>query len=143
MSKQLYQRTDLKHNKAPKNFGELADCSHHAEGYNPLCGDDVQVFLDLKGGVIKALQFTGKGCAVSQASASIMTEALVGLSLEEAQDRYAEFIKMSAGEENNLEGELSAFAGISQFPSRVKCAVLAWKTFSAALKGTEDKISTE
>ena len=143
MKNQLYQQTVLKHFKNPKNFGELDCCTHQAEGFNPLCGDDVKVYLLLEDNKIKKLQFTGKGCAITQASASIMTDALMGLTLEEAQVVYGEFIQMTSGENHELEGELAAFAGINQFPSRIKCATLAWKTFEAALEGTQDKISTE
>ncbi|WDE96777.1 SUF system NifU family Fe-S cluster assembly protein [Lentisphaera profundi] len=143
MSNQLYQQTVLKHNRDPRNFGEIDDCSHHAEGFNPLCGDEVKVFLQVEGDELKDLKFTGKGCAVSQASASIMTEALKGKKLSEVQVQYEDFIKMASGEKLNPSGEIAAFAGISQFPSRVKCAVLAWKTFNAAIAGADNTISTE
>jgi nitrogen fixation protein NifU and related proteins len=140
---QLYQQTVLKHNRDPHNYGEIDPCSHHAEGFNPLCGDEVKVFMQIEDEIVKAIQFTGKGCAVSQASASIMTTALVGKKLEEAKAQFDEFMKMASGEKQDPQGEIAAFAGISQFPSRVKCAVLSWQTFNAALKGADNTISTE
>ncbi len=143
MKNQLYQQTVLKHNRDPRNYGVLGDCSHHAEGFNPLCGDEVKVYMQVENDLVKAIQFTGKGCAVSQASASIMTTALIGKSLDEAMVQFDEFMKMASGEKQDPQGEIAAFAGISQFPSRVKCAVLSWQTFNAALKAVDNTISTE
>ena len=143
MKNQLYQQTVLKHNREPRNYGDLDPCSHHAEGFNPLCGDEVKVYLQVEDDEVKEIKFTGKGCAVSQASASIMTTALVGKKLDEARGQFNDFMKMASGEKQNPEGEIAAFAGISQFPSRVKCAVLSWQTFNAALEGADNTISTE
>ncbi|MDD7985923.1 SUF system NifU family Fe-S cluster assembly protein [Lentisphaera marina] len=143
MKNQLYQQTVLKHNRDPRNYGVIEDCSHHAEGFNPLCGDEVKVYMQVEDDLVKAIQFTGKGCAVSQASASIMTTALIGKSLDEAMAQFDEFMKMASGEKQDPQGEIAAFAGISQFPSRVKCAVLSWQTFNAALKAVDNTISTE
>jgi len=143
VNKQLYQQTVLKHNRDPRNYGELSPCSHHAEGLNPLCGDEVQVYMQVDNNAVSELQFTGKGCAIMMASASIMTESLSGKNLTEADAQYIEFLEMTKGEKTDLEGELGAFSGICQFPSRVKCAELPWKTFKAALDDNHEKVSTE
>ena len=143
MTNQLYQQTVLKHYKNPQNFGELQASTHQAEGINRLCGDDVTIYLLLEGDFIKAIQFTGKGCAISQASASVMTEALTGLSVDQAMTIYGDFLQMTQGGDHAFEGDLAAFSGIKEFPSRIKCVTLAWKTFEAALEGKQETVSTE
>ena len=148
MNRELYQQTILRHNRNPQNYGELEACSHFAEGFNPLCGDEIKVYVKLdESDLISDLTFTGKGCAISQASASIMTEALKGKTLEKALEIYEQFHNMAIGklEESNIKaiGEAGVLSGISQYPARVKCAVLSWHTFKAAAEGQQDKISTE
>jgi nitrogen fixation protein NifU and related proteins len=145
---ELYQQTILRHNRNPQNYGEMEVCSHFAEGFNPLCGDEIKVYVQLdQAGLISDLRFTGKGCAISQASASIMTESLKGKTLEEALEIYDQFHDMAIGKlaENDIDtlGEAGVLSGISQYPARVKCAVLSWHTFKAAAEGQQDKISTE
>ena len=148
MNRELYQQTILRHNRNPQNYGELEPCSHFAEGFNPLCGDEIKVYIQLDDAeIISDLTFTGKGCAISQASASIMTESLKGKALQEALEFYDQFHDMAIGklEEGDVQalGEAGVLSGISQYPARVKCAVLSWHTFKAAAEGQQDKISTE
>jgi len=144
---ELYQETILEHNKNPRNFREIEDASKRALGNNPLCGDALQVFVAMDGDTISDVAFKGSGCAISKASASMMTQAVKGRTSEEAQELFDEFTKMVRGEldeeaqENHL-GRLRIFAGVREFPARVKCASLSWHTLSAALHGDET-ISTE
>jgi nitrogen fixation NifU-like protein len=144
----LYQEVILDHNRRPRNFGPLPAANHQAEGYNPLCGDKVTVFLDVEDGRIRDLAFQGSGCAISTASASLMTEALKGRSVEEARELFHDFHEMvttGAGEGSPELGKLAVFGGVREFPMRVKCATLAWHTLLAALE-EEDKdqpVSTE
>src|SRR6185369_8020713 len=140
----LYQELILDHQKNPHNFGELAGANHHAEGFNPLCGDKIS--LDLKmdeGGVIQDLRFRGSGCAISKASASMMTVALKGKKVVEAEKMFREFHDMVTSKEDGPAakslGKLKVFAGVRQYPARVKCASLAWHTMEAALHD-ENKI---
>ena len=143
----LYQEVILEHNKNPRNFREIEDASKRALGNNPLCGDALQVFVAMDGDTISDVAFKGSGCAISKASASMMTQAVKGRTSEEAQELFDEFTKMVRGEldeeaqENHL-GRLSIFAGVREFPARVKCASLSWHTLYAALHGDES-ISTE
>src|SRR6266513_1133217 len=135
---ELYQQVILDHNKKPRNFRKLEAASHTAEGYNPLCGDQLTVYLNLDDNMVKEVGFEGSGCAISKASASMMTQAVKGKSKEEAENLFREFHSMVIGElneeteENNL-GNLKIFAGVREFPVRVKCATLAWHTLHAAL----------
>ena len=144
---ELYQETILEHNKNPRNFREIEDASKKALGNNPLCGDALQVFVSMDGDTISDVAFKGSGCAISKASASMMTQAVKGRTSEEAEELFGEFTKMVRGEldeeseENNL-GRLKIFAGVREFPARVKCASLSWHTLSAALHG-DDSVSTE
>jgi len=144
---ELYQETILEHNKNPRNFREIEDANKRALGNNPLCGDALQVFVAMDGDMISDVAFKGSGCAISKASASMMTQAVKGRTSEEAQELFDEFTKMVRGEldeeaqENHL-GRLSIFAGVREFPARVKCASLSWHTLYAALHGDES-ISTE
>jgi len=141
----LYQEVILDHNRTPRNFRRLEGASHHAEGYNPLCGDRVTVFLKIDHDRISEITFEGSGCAISKASASLMTDRLKGSSLAEARTLFERFHKMVTTP-TNLEveelGKLSALAGVREFPVRVKCASLAWHTMKAAID-REEKTSTE
>ena len=140
----LYQEVILDNYKSPKNFGDLKEATHAAHGDNPLCGDKVMVFVKMENGTIEDIRFKGSGCAISTASASLMTEAIKGKSKEEANAIYGKFHPMVTGEgkEGDL-GKLEVFSGVSQFPARVKCATLAWHTMRAALEGQKGNVSTE
>lgn len=132
----LYQEIILSHNKRPRNEGVLEPHDHEAEGYNPLCGDRLQVYVR---GAVEAIQFTGEGCAISRASASIMTEAVKGLSGAALQAKIDEVVTLlTAKDEPSVDpfelGELAALLGVRKFPARVKCATLAWHTLAAALE---------
>jgi nitrogen fixation NifU-like protein len=143
----LYQETILEHNKNPRNFREIAEASKKALGNNPLCGDVLQVFIAMDDDTIKDVAFKGSGCAISKASASMMTQAVKGKSSDEVKELFSEFTKMVRGEmdeetEENRLGRLKIFAGVREFPARVKCASLSWHTLNAALQG-EETVSTE
>jgi nitrogen fixation protein NifU and related proteins len=143
----LYQEVILEHSKAPRNYRQPAATNQKAEGFNPLCGDRFTVYLDVEGDSIRDIGFQGSGCAISKASASMMTQAVKGKSKAEAQKLFETFHKLvTTGESNgNREelGKLAVFSGVSEFPVRVKCATLAWHTLHAALEGKQDAISTE
>jgi nitrogen fixation NifU-like protein len=149
---ELYQQVILDHNKKPRNFRKLETANHSAEGFNPLCGDQLTVYLNLEDDSVKEISFEGSGCAISKAAASMMTQAVKGKSKQEAEQLFSEFHGMVTGdidddindeenEEGNL-GNLRVFAGVREFPVRVKCATLAWHTMHAALNNQET-ISTE
>jgi len=144
---ELYQQVILDHNKKPRNFRKLETANHRAEGFNPLCGDHLTVYLDLEDDTVKEVGFEGSGCAISKAAASMMTQAVKGKSKEQAENLFQEFHSMVTGdldektEENSL-GNLKIFAGVREFPVRVKCATLAWHTLHAALN-KEAQVSTE
>jgi len=136
----LYQEVILDHNRRPRNFHALADASHQAEGYNPLCGDRVTLYVKLEGDVISDMAFEGSGCAISKASASLMTDALKGRTLQDARALFVRFHRMvTTPTDQPVEdlGKLSALAGVREFPVRVKCASLAWHTFKAAMEREE------
>ena len=145
----LYQEVILDHNKRPRNFGELQAADHHAEGNNPLCGDRLTVDLKLDSGRIVDVRFRGQGCAISTASASLMTEVVKGKTVEEADELFEKFHDMLTGdpsvpaEASSELGKLVVFAGVREFPIRVKCATLPWHTLRAALRGSEEAVSTE
>ena len=144
----LYQDVILEHSKAPRNFRELAKANHKAEGFNPLCGDHFTIYLDLEGDKIHDVTFQGSGCAISKASASMMTQILKGKTKADAEQLFGRFHDMVTGHEPaNGEpaelGKLTVFSGVSEFPVRVKCATLAWHTLQAALEGKQDAVSTE
>jgi nitrogen fixation NifU-like protein len=144
--RELYQDVILEHSKTPRNFRQLQSANHKAEGYNPLCGDHFTVYLDLEGDSIRDISFEGSGCAISKASASMMTQTLKGKSKEEAAKLFEQFHKLVTGQPNGDRedlGKLAVFAGVSEFPVRVKCATLAWHTLQAALEGKQEKVSTE
>ncbi|MBU0723623.1 MAG: SUF system NifU family Fe-S cluster assembly protein [Alphaproteobacteria bacterium] len=146
----LYQEVILDHGKRPRNFRQIDNASHHAHGHNPLCGDQLVVYLALdEAGVVQDVSFVGKGCAISTASASLMTEILKGKSEAQAKRLFELFHAMCTGEDSpsaeGLEDEmerLEVLSGVREFPSRVKCATLAWHTVTAAMAG-QDQISTE
>ena len=145
----LYQEVILDHNKNPRNFGDLEDANRTAEGYNPLCGDKLELYLKLDGDVIRDVRFEGSGCAISTASASIMTETLKGRTLDEAEALFAGFHELLTGDPSVAAtpdaalGKLAVFSGVREFPVRVKCATLAWHTLQAALAGSGEAVSTE
>lgn len=141
----LYQEVILDHNRRPRNFQKLADATGSAEGFNPLCGDHITVYLKLAGGVIEDLSFQGSGCAISKASASLMTSILKGKTEQEAQTMFAGFhglVTGEAGASSEHLGKLAVFEGVREYPSRVKCASLAWHTLRAALE-KKQKVTTE
>jgi nitrogen fixation NifU-like protein len=140
----LYQEVILDHNRRPRNFGPLPEANHQAEGNNPLCGDRITVYLDLEGDRIRGISFQGAGCAISTASASLMTEALKGRSVEEARSLFHGFHEMvTKGEEGEDLGKLAVFTGVREYPMRVKCATLAWHTLMAALDQKDQPVTTE
>ena len=143
----LYQQVILDHNKKPRNFRKLETANHSAEGFNPLCGDQLTVYLNLENDAVKEITFEGSGCAISKAAASMMTQAVKGKTKQEAEQLFSEFHGMVTGEldeaaaPNNL-GNLKIFSGVREFPVRVKCASLPWHTMHAALNNQE-LVSTE
>jgi nitrogen fixation NifU-like protein len=147
----LYQEVILDHSKKPRNFGKPAHANHTAQGHNPLCGDRVTIYLDLgEDGRVKEVTFEGSGCAISMASASIMTEMLKGKTVDEAKTLFEKFHGVVTGEDENLSGadgvdldRLEALSGVREFPMRVKCATLAWHTFIAAAEDSHEKVVTE
>ncbi len=145
---ELYQEVILDHNRSPRNYRAMADANHKAEGYNPLCGDHVTVFVRLENGVIQDISFQGSGCAISKASASMMTDELKGKNEATAQALFDNVHKMLTGDESDEQvadkvGKLQILSGVCKFPARVKCASLAWHTVNAALKGESQPASTE
>ena len=142
----LYQEVILEHSKKPKNFRVLEAANHKAEGFNPLCGDHFTIYVDVKDGAISDIGFQGSGCAISKASASMMTQMLKGKTEAEAEGIFTKFHDLvtghAAGDGQEL-GKLAVFAGVSEFPLRVKCATLAWHALRAALKGEQEAVSTE
>ena len=146
--RELYQEVIVDHNRNPRNFHENAAATRKIEGYNPLCGDKLTLFLEMDGDVIKDISFVGTGCAISMASASLMTEALKGKTEAQARtifDRFHTLVTQDKGgavDEDQL-GKLAIFAGVREFPTRVKCATLAWHTLQAALEGNKESVTTE
>lgn len=141
----LYQETILDHNKNPRNYGKLDPHSHMKEGYNPLCGDHFFVYLNVEKDRISDIRFEGSGCAISKSSASLMTTLLKGKTLEEAETLYRRFHELVAGASAPTGdiGKMAVFAGVRDFPARVKCASLAWHTFHAAVTNDSQTVSTE
>jgi nitrogen fixation NifU-like protein len=146
---ELYQEVILDHNRSPRNFRAMARANRKAQGYNPLCGDQVTVYLQLEGGIIKDISFQGSGCAISKASASMMTAELKGKSETEARELFENVHSMLTGhanggaQEGKNVGKLAILSGVSKFPARVKCASLAWHTVNSALNAEEEVVSTE
>jgi nitrogen fixation NifU-like protein len=145
--RELYQEVILDHSKNPRNFRVPEGAHRQAKGYNPLCGDRITLFVEVEGGVVKNIGFQGAGCAISTASASMMTEALKGKTEAEAEELFDAFHSLVTGksaqpDEERL-GKLAVFAGVRDYPVRVKCATLAWHTLKAALARQEEAVSTE
>ncbi len=144
---ELYQQVILEHNKKPRNFKELEGYTHFAEGYNPLCGDHLKVYAKINNGKVEDVTFVGDGCAISKASASMMTTSLKGKSVNEAKTMFEQFHNLILGKLNpdkdpNILGKLSIFSGIWHYPARVKCASLAWHTIKGAMENVKT-VSTE
>jgi len=142
----LYQEVILEHAKAPRNYRALIEPTQKAEGHNPLCGDRCSVYLRTNGDVIEEIAFQGVGCAISRASASMMTQALQGKTVSEAEEVLRSFLALVTGQsaaDPARFGKLAVFSGVSAFPVRVKCATLAWHTLEAALHGDREPVSTE
>ena len=145
--RELYQEVILDHNRRPRNFGELEGADRHADGYNQLCGDKLAVYVNLDGDVITDVSFLGSGCAISKASASLMTDAVKGKTLDEAQQLFERFHHMVTESEMPADveslGKLAVLAGVRDYPTRVKCASLAWHTLRAAFDEVHEQVSTE
>ncbi len=146
--RELYQQVILDHNKSPRNFKKLENANQDAEGYNPLCGDKIHIYLNVEDGIVKDISFIGSGCAISKASASLMSTIIKGKSKEEAGIIFEKFHDLVTGKltgEAEIEelGKLAVFAGVRDFPARVKCASLAWHTMMTALQGKDEKVTTE
>lgn len=144
--RELYQEIIIDHNRNPRNYHDMACATHHAQGFNPLCGDKLTLYMQIQDNVIKDISFIGCGCAISQASASLMTEALKGKTVEEAKDMFHRFHHMlTENEDVSTTGldKLTVLAGVRNFPARVKCATLAWHAFDTALKKEAESVSTE
>lgn len=144
----LYQEVILDHNKRPRNFHKLEPATNHADGYNPLCGDRVTVYVDLDGDVVRDISFEGSGCAISKASASMMTEGLKGRSRQQVDALFERFHDLVTGRAQGAPGladlgKLVVFSGVREFPVRIKCATLAWHTLRAALENRHEPASTE
>jgi nitrogen fixation NifU-like protein len=140
----LYQQVILDHCKKPRNFHELPQCSCSAQGFNPLCGDNLKLFLTLEGDVIKDAGFTGSGCCISKASASLLTENVKGKTRAEAEQMFERVRDLvTTGKTTGDVGKLAVFAGVYKYPARVKCAILAWHALIGALKGEAAPVSTE
>jgi nitrogen fixation NifU-like protein len=148
--RELYQEVILDHSKKPRNFHELQGANRSADGFNPLCGDKATIFVRLEGDVVKDVSFTGKGCSISTASASMMTEALKGKTRQQADALFERFHALVTAPSDKAHdnaapelGKLAAFSGVCEFPVRVKCASLPWHTFKAALEGQNQPVKTE
>jgi nitrogen fixation protein NifU and related proteins len=145
--RELYQQVILDHNRNPRNFHEMTDATSKVDGYNPLCGDHYTIFVKVEGETVSEVSFTGSGCAISKASASVMSATLKGKSKREVDSLFDTFHRLVTGDSSGLSaadlGRLAAFSGVSEFPARVKCATLAWHTLRSALEGKEEKVTTE
>lgn len=146
--RELYQQVILEHSRNPRNYKELEDANRTAEGYNPLCGDQLTLFVVVENDLIVDVGFKGSGCAISKASASLMTAAVKGKTVAEAESLFADFREMvTSGRDAEFDEEaldkLAVFSGVREFPVRVKCATLAWHTLHAALEKKEESVSTE
>ena len=143
----LYQEILLEHNNKPRNFRKLEDANRKADGYNPLCGDQITLYLKLEDDVIADVAFQGHGCAISRASASMLTQSIKGETLARAEEIFEGFHALitdpDADVDYDLLGDLEMLSGVSAFPTRIKCAVLAWHTLNAAIEGKEDSVTTE
>ena len=143
----LYQEILLQHNSKPRNFHKLEDANRSAKGYNPICGDQLTLYLKVEDDVITDVGFQGSGCAISRSSASMMTQSVKGRSVAEAAEIFEAFHQMltepGADHDYDLLGDLESMSGVSEFPTRIKCAVLGWHTLRAALEDQEEPVSTE
>jgi len=142
----LYQEVILDHNRNPRNFGPLEDADLRADGHNPLCGDKLSIAVNVVDGVVTDVRFEGSGCAISKASASLMTEGIKGRTLDEARklfDRFHQLVTDRSVPPDEELGKLAVFAGVRDYPARVKCAILAWHTLRAAVDDNQDVVSTE
>ena len=142
---ELYQAVILDHNNSPRNFRQMEEASHSATGHNPLCGDELTLYVDVQDGMVKDVAFQGQGCAISQASASLMTESIKGQSLAALEERFGKFHALVKGDSDDTDGlgKLAVFAGVREFPMRVKCATLGWHTLRGAISDSDSTISTE
>ncbi len=147
--KDLYQEVIIDHNRSPRNFGQLENATQVAEGYNPLCGDKLNLYLKMEDGVITDVSFDGSGCAISVASASLMTDTLKGKTIEQAEQLFQNFHNLITEEKNpdpeqmQALGKLAALAGVKEYPARVKCATLCWHTLHSAMQGETSPATTE
>lgn len=144
--RELYQSVIIEHNRRPRNFGKIEHAQHQAEGVNPLCGDQLTVYMTIENNIIQAIKFEGTGCAISTASASLMTEALIGQSIEAAEAIFTAFHQHLTGKtttEPEKLGKLAVLSGVREYPTRVKCATLAWHTVQAAIQKTTKIVTTE
>src|SRR3990167_5518924 len=142
--RELYQEIIIDHGRHPRNFGALPHANHHQEGFNPLCGDKIFLYVQEREGIIEKIQFEGVGCAISMASASLMSEALQDKTVAEAKELFDAFHQLvTAGQLSDKLAKLAVFGGVREFPVRVKCATLAWHTLIAALAGNANPVTTE
>jgi len=146
--KELYQQIILDHNKNPKNYGKLESYNHTSEGYNPLCGDRLNIYLQIEDDMIKDIHFVGSGCAISKASASVMTTVLKGKTIAEARGIFKNFQALITSNSDvqpdfDKYGKLAVFAGVREFPTRIKCASLGWHTVLAAIENEDEVVTTE
>ncbi len=142
--RELYQEVIIDHGRHPRNFGALLDANHHKEGFNPLCGDKIIMHVQEKDGVLQKIQFEGCGCAISIASASLMTEILQGKTIKEVDELFAAFHDLvTEGHSKEVLGKLAVLGGVHEFPARVKCATLAWHTLKAAITDDKKSVTTE
>lgn len=140
----LYQEVIIDHSQNPRNFRACTHANHIKEGYNPLCGDKITLYVTEKNGIIEDVCFKGEGCAISTASASLMSEVLKGKTVKEAQELFEEFKQLVTGKgDSGKLGKLAVLAGVAEFPIRVKCATLVWHTLNAALHNDSTKVTTE
>ena len=147
-SQELYQEIVMDHNRRPRNFGSMTDSTATSEGFNPLCGDQITLFLKVSEDIVEDISFEGVGCAISKSSASMMTEGVKGKSVEETLTVFEAFREMitaksDGSKDSEILGDLEILKGVAQYPTRIKCATLSWHTLQAALQGTEKDISTE
>ena len=142
--RELYQEVIIDHGRHPRNFGALPEANHHKEGFNPLCGDKILIHVQEKNGVLEKIQFEGCGCAISMASASLLTEVLRGKTTQEMENLFSAFHDLvTTGDSSEKLGKLAVLGGVREFPVRVKCATLAWHTLKAALIDDTHAITTE
>ena len=145
--KDLYQEVIVDHNRSPRNFGKLENADRTLEGFNPLCGDRLTLYLKMDDNLINEISFDGSGCAISVASASLMTDVMKGKTAEEAEDIFNNFHELVTTDGSDVDeeklGKLAALAGVREYPTRVKCATLCWHTLHSALEGDETAVSTE